>query len=196
MQLFSRDAFQFRGQLKAIRNIHSICLGGLFVSAYVVLSLFNIRFSEFLEFRIAFLALAAAAFYGGPVMGMTVGIAGDVISFFVTPQSAPFFPGFTLTYAVLGFLFGLILYHTRITPLRALFAGLAEFLVSCTLSTFWLHLMYGMEWKYLLTIRLVKNTISLGVYSVLLFVFLTAFSRVLAASSLSVSTKTPPGLSG
>ena len=184
MQLFSKDAFQFQKQFREMRNIYSICLGGLFVAVYVVLSLFNIRLSQYLEFRIAFLALAAAAFYGGPIMGMSVGIAGDIISYFVTPQSAPFFPGFTLTYAVLGFLFGLLLYHSRITPLRAFLAGLAEFFISCTLSTFWLHLMYGMEWKYLLTIRLFKNAISLGVYSVLLFVFLTAFSRILGTSRM------------
>ncbi len=186
MQLCSKQAFQFKEQLKSIHSVQGICLGGLFVSLYVVLSLFNIRFSEILEFRLAFLALAAAAFYGGPLMGMTVGIAGDVISYFVTAQTAPFFPGFTMTYALMGFLFGLFLYRTKITLGRALVGGLTEFVISCTLSTFWLHLMYGMEWQYLLTIRLVKNTIALGVYTVLLYVFLNAFSRVLGANKASV----------
>lgn len=185
MQLCSKNAFHFKEQLKSIHSVQGICLGGLFVSLYVVLSLFNIRFSEILEFRLAFLALAAAAFYGGPLIGMTVGIAGDVISFFVTPQSAPFFPGFTLTYAVMGFLFGMFLYRTKITPGRAFLGGLTEFVISCTLSTFWLHLMYGMEWQYLLTIRLVKNTIALGVYTVLIYVFLNAFSRILGAGRAS-----------
>ncbi|MCI8374111.1 MAG: folate family ECF transporter S component [Lachnospiraceae bacterium] len=182
MQLCSKSAFHFKEQLRSIHSVQGICLGGLFVSLYVVLSLFNIRFSEILEFRLAFLSLAAAAFYGGPLMGMTVGIAGDVISFFVTPQSAPFFPGFTLTYALMGFLFGIFLYRTKITPGRALLGGLTEFSLSCTLSTFWLHLMYGMDWQYLLTIRLIKNTIALGVYTILIYVFLNAFSRVLGAS--------------
>ncbi len=188
MQLFSKNAFHFREQLKAIHSVQGICLSGLFVAVYVVLSLFNIRFSEILEFRLAFLALAAAAFYGGPLMGMTVGIAGDVISFFVTPQSAPFFPGFTLTYAVMGFLFGLILYRSKITPGRAFLGGLTEFVISCTLSTFWLHLMYGMDWRYLLTIRLMKNTIALGVYTLLLYVFLNAFARILSVSRTRLST--------
>lgn len=185
MQLCSKNAFHFKEQLGRIHSVQGICLGGLFVSLYVVLSLFNIRFSEILEFRLAFLALAAAAFYGGPLMGMTVGIAGDVISFFVTPQSAPFFPGFTLTYALMGFLFGMFLYHSRIILGRALVGGLTEFTLSCTLSTLWLHLMYGMDWQYLLTIRLMKNTIALGVYTILLYVFLNAFSRVLAAGRAS-----------
>ena len=71
--LCSKNAFRFKEQLGCIHSVQGICLGGLFVSLYVVLSLFNIRFSEILEFRLAFLALAAAAFYGGPLMGMTVG---------------------------------------------------------------------------------------------------------------------------
>ncbi|MCI8599493.1 MAG: folate family ECF transporter S component [Lachnospiraceae bacterium] len=179
MQLFAKDVFKFKEQLKTVRNVQGICLCGLFVASYVVLSLFNIRISEFLEFRIGFLALAAAGFYGGPIMGMSVGIAGDIISYFVVPNSAPFFPGFTLTYALLGFLFGLILYRAKITPLRAVFASLAEFLVSCTLTTCWLYLMYGMDLKYLLTIRIFKNMISFVVYAILLYVFLKAFSKVL-----------------
>ncbi len=191
MQFFSKDAFKFKQQLKNIRSVQSICLCGLFVASYVALSMFNIRFSEFLEFRIAFLSLALAGFYGGPVMGMSVGIAGDVVSFFVVPQSAPFFPGFTLTYAILGFLFGMILYRSRITPGRALLAGLAEFTVSCTLTTLWLHLMYGMAWKYLFTIRLAKNSISLVVYTILLFIFLKAFSRVISSAHLPAKAAQP-----
>ena len=79
--------------------------------------------------------------------------------------------------------FGLILYRAKITPLRAFAAGLAEFIIACTLNTMWLHFMYGMEWEYLFTIRLIKNTVSLGVNSVLLFVFMKAFSRIILTVS-------------
>lgn len=119
MQLFSKDAFAFREQFQNLKKVQSICLCGLFVAAYVALSFFSIKMTEFLEFRFAFLALAAAAACGGPVMGMAAGLTGDVISFFAAPQTGPFFPGFTISYAILGFLFGLILYRAKITPLRA-----------------------------------------------------------------------------
>lgn len=183
MQLFSKDAFAFREQLQNLKKVQSICLCGLFVAAYVALSFFSIKMTEFLEFRFAFLALAAAAAYGGPVMGMAAGLTGDVISFFAAPQTGPFFPGFTISYALLGFLFGMILYRSRSTPLRAFAAGLAEFIIACTLNTLWLHFMYGMEWEYLFTIRLIKNVVSLGVNTVLLFVFMKAFSRIILTVS-------------
>lgn len=104
MQLFSKDAFAFREQFQNLKKVQSICLCGLFVAAYVALSFFSIKMTEFLEFRFAFLALAAAAACGGPVMGMAAGLTGDVISFFAAPQTGPFFPGFTISYAILGFL--------------------------------------------------------------------------------------------
>ena len=100
MQLFSKDAFAFREQFQNLKKVQSICLCGLFVAAYVALSFFSIKMTEFLEFRFAFLALVAAAAYGGPVMGMAAGLTGDVISFFAAPQTGPFFPGFTISYAL------------------------------------------------------------------------------------------------
>lgn len=102
MQLFSKDAFAFREQLQNLKKVQSICLCGLFVAAYVALSFFSIKMTEFLEFRFAFLALAAAAAYGGPVMGMAAGLTGDVISFFAAPQTGPFFPGFTISLCAPG----------------------------------------------------------------------------------------------
>ena len=191
MQLFSKDAFSFREQLRSLRRVQSLCLCGLFVAAYVALSFFSIKMTEFLEFRFAFLALAAAAAYGGPVMGMAAGLTGDVISFFAAPQTGPFFPGFTISYTLLGFLFGLILYRSKMTPLRALAAGLAEFIIACTLNTLWLHFMYGMEWEYLFTIRLIKNTVSLGVNTVMIFIFMKAFSRTLLSMPASLKASRP-----
>ena len=179
MRIFSKDALAFGAQLRSMKKVQNLCLCGLFIAAYVVLSFFSIKMTQYLEFRFAFLALVAAASYGGPVMGLTAGMAGDIISCFVTPQSGAFFPGFTLSYALLGFLFGLILYHEKPTIPRTFAASFAEFTVASTLNTLWLHFMYGMEWKYLFTIRLAKNAISLGVNFVMIFIFMKAFSRIL-----------------
>lgn len=189
MSFLSKEAFHFKEQLHQLRKPLSLCLCGLFVALYVVLSFFNIHMSEVLEFRFAFLALIAAVAYGGPIMGMCTGIAGDVVSFFMAPQTGPFFPGFTLTYAIMGFGFGLLLYHSRITPLKAILASAVEYILSITLTTFWLHLMYGMEWKYLLTIRLLKCTISFGINAVLIFIFMKAYQKVISNAIGSTATQ-------
>ena len=119
-------------------------------------------------------------------MGMAAGLTGDVISFFAAPQTGPFFPGFTISYTLLGFLFGLILYRSKMTPLRALAAGLAELSspapsIPCgsTSCTAW-------NGEYLFTIRLIKNTVSLGVNTVMIFIFMKAFSRILLSMPASL----------
>ena len=145
--------------------------------------------TQYLEFRFAFLALAAAGFYGGPMMGMLVGISGDVVSYFAAPQTGPFFPGFTLSYALLGFFFGLVLYHSKIKPLRIFIACAIEFVIACSLNSIWLHFMYGMPWETLLTIRIIKNLVSLVVNSVLMFAFMTAFVKIIHSAGLM--TKVP-----
>ena len=88
-------------------------------------------------------------------------------------------------------MFGLILYRSKMTPLRALAAGLAEFIIACTLNTLWLHFMYGMEWEYLFTIRLIKNAVSLGVNTVMIFIFMKAFSRILLSMPASLKASRP-----
>ncbi len=188
MQLFAKDVFAFREQVQNMKKVQNLCICGLFAAVYVALSLANIRVSDVLEFRFAFLALVAAAVYGGPMMGMTVGIAGDVISYFTVPQSGPFFPGFTLSYAILGFLFGMVLYHSRITPLRAIMASVCDFLVSMTLTNIWLHFMYGMAWEALFTIRLVKCSISLVINAVLVYIFMKAFVKIMGVVRTPVKT--------
>lgn len=182
MEFCSREAFCFKDQLRQMRQPLSLCLCGLFIALYVALSFFSIKLTEFLEFRFAFLALIAAAAYGGPIMGMCAGIAGDVISYFVAPQTGPFFPGFTLTYALLGFGFGLLLYRSKITPVRAALASLVDYVLAITLSTFWLYIMYDMPLEYLFTVRLLKCTISLVINTVLIYVFMKAFQRIMATA--------------
>mgnify|MGYP000517443223 FL=1 len=88
---------------------------------------------------------------------------------------------FRSSYAILGFAFGLILYRSRVTPVRVFAAAFFEFVEACTLNTLWLHFMYGMEWKYLFTIRLIKCIVSLGINTVLLFIFMKAFSKIISS---------------
>lgn len=51
--------------------------------------------------------------------------------------------------------------------------------------------MYGMEWEYLFTIRLIKNTVSLGVNTVMIFIFMKAFSRILLSMPASLKASRP-----
>lgn len=179
MHLFSKEALDFKGQARNLGKVQNIAMCGLFIALYIVLSYFNIKISESIEIRFAFLILALAGYYGGPVMGMTVGIASDILSMLLTGgQGSAFNLGFTFDYALIGFLFGLVLYRNRITVLRMIGGEFTHYFVCITLHTLWLGIMYGMPLKALAISRLVKCTLTFPIYVILLYLVLKAFSEV------------------
>lgn len=109
-------------------------------------------------------------------MGFTVGFLGDMLNSFVRGFS--YFPGFSLSYALVGALCGLILYRSKITKLRAVACALVEFVISITLTSTWLYLMYGTPLQVLLTTRIIKCTMNFFVNIVIIYVFLEALQKV------------------
>ena len=171
----SKEAQNLDTQLKTLRSTQGICLCGFLVAAYVVLSLFNLPITEVVEIRFGFLVFIAAGMIGGPVMGFTVGFLADIVNCLI--RGFAYFPGFSFSYGLLGAISGLILYRSRASRSRAVLCALAEYIISLTLSTLWLHIMYGFELKSLIISRLVKCTLSFAVNIVLIHVFLEAFQR-------------------
>lgn len=174
-----KQGLNFKEQLQNLRNVRGLTMGGLFIALYVVLTYFNIRITDNLQIRFFFLALAAAGLYGGPIFAAFIGAAGDILGMLMTAgQGSSMFFGFTLSYALLGFGFGLILYRSKITVPKAIAAGVWEFIISMTLNTLWLYLMYGTPFPVLLASRLIKSAIVLAPNCLMLFFVLQAFERV------------------
>ncbi len=173
----SKEALDFKGQLANLRKVQNLCLCGFFIALYVVLSFCNIAISNTLEIRIGFLAFIGGSMAGGPVMGFAVGLLGDMLNCLV--RGFPYFPGFSFSYALVGFLCGLILYKARVNKIRAVGCAFVEYLVSITLTSTWLYLMYGTPVQVLFTSRLIKCTLNFFVNIVIIYVFLEAFQRIM-----------------
>lgn len=172
-----KEALDFRGQLDNLRKVPNLCMCGLLIALYVVLSFCNIVLSPTLEIRIGFLAFIAAGMAGGPVMGFTVGFLGDMLNCLV--RGFAYFPGFSLSYALVGALCGLILYKSKVTKFRAAGCAFVEYLISITLTSLWLYLMYGTPLQVLLTSRLIKCTLNFFVNIVIVYIFIEAFQRII-----------------
>ena len=173
-----KQKFNFKEQLQNLRDIRYLAMGGMFIALYTVLSFFNIRITDNIEIRFAFLALAAAGMYGGPLFGAFVGAASDILSMLMTAgQGSSFFFGFTITYALMGFCFGLVLYKAKLTIPRVVTASLCEFLISVFVSTIWLYMMYGTPYLVLFTTRLIKCAILFIPNCLILYFALQAFQR-------------------
>ena len=175
--MINKKALDFKTQLKNLSSLQSLVLCAFFAALYIVLGFFDIKLTSDIQFRPGYLAIAAAGMYGGPIMGALTGAAGDVIGMIITGgKGEVFFFGFTASYALMGFLFGLVLYGGAITMIRTIAAAFAEFLVSLFLNTYWLMVMYynGNNYISLLITRIPKCLIMLAISTVLLTVIMKA----------------------
>lgn len=157
---------------------------GALTAIYLLLSGFNISITALIEIRFGYFALAAAGMIGGPLMGITVGVLGDVLKMLIIPGQGSFFFGFTFCYALMGMFYGLLFYKSRITPIRAIAGALVEFVIATLGITTCLSILYGTPWKATFISRLPKCLIMILVSAFLMFVIIRALSTALNKAQL------------
>ena len=116
---FLADIRESANQIKQVRSLTG---GAMLTAINIILNGMRIIVSSFLEISFAFLAIAAAGMLYGPVMAGIIGVLADTLGFFLSPANGAFFPGFTLSAFLSGFVFGLFFYKKKITLKRVIAA--------------------------------------------------------------------------
>lgn len=144
-------------------STETIVVTACMIALEVVLSkLVSINIS-FLRIGFGFLPILILAILYGPIVSGLAYAIGDLIGAFLFPTGA-FFPGFTVTAALTGVIFGLVLYNKKITIPRAFIANaLVCVLCNLLLNTFWLTFMLGKGFTVLLASRAVKELIAIPI---------------------------------
>ena len=136
-------------------NTRMIAMIGMLVAVEVVLSRFlSINMPNFkIGFAFVPCALCAMLFGFGPTVVLE--ILADLLGATLFP-SGSFFPGFTLTAALRGASYGLLLSKKQ-TPLRILLVVIFNQLVlGLALNTLWISILYGSAYWPLLVTRLIQ----------------------------------------
>lgn len=156
---------------KEFRSLRTLVLGALIAALGVAVQTLFIPLPVLGGQRIyfSFLIYAVGGMIYGPLVGMTVGIIGDLVGAIFFPSGA-FFIGYTITAAVSGFLYGLFFYRTRLSVLR-LAAGKfsVNMLANTVLNSLWSSILAGNGFGVLVIARLPKNLLMLPVEVLLLF---------------------------
>ena len=92
-----------------IQNIQMLALLGMLTAIEIVLSRFCSISAWNIKISLSFLPVAAAAMLCGAAPAVAVAALGDFVGAILFPIGA-YFPGFTLTAALTGALFGLLLH--------------------------------------------------------------------------------------
>ena len=109
---------------------------------------------------------SARAMLYGPVWGAVAGGLADFIGAVLFPIG-PYFPGFTLTNALIGLVFGLFL-RRRTSGTAGIVSICAAVLInnlvlSLLLNTLWVSVLYGSPFLQLLPVRLMQNAVMIPI---------------------------------
>ncbi len=182
--MLQEGVFPLKKTIRSIRlsvqnfgSVQTVAVCGMLLALRVILGFFTVNVSILLKIGFAFLPVAVAGMLFGPVVGGTIGAAGDIVGYFIQP-TGPYFPGFTVSSFVAGFLYGMVLYRRRISFVRSFSAkAIVTAAVSLLLNPLWLSMLYGKAFFTILSFRITANLVSLPVNAVLLFAVLKIIER-------------------
>ncbi|MCL2033561.1 MAG: folate family ECF transporter S component [Oscillospiraceae bacterium] len=177
-----------KNSYRELKNPRSLTSASLLTAIYIVSYYPAIgRFiivPGIVEIRLGFIAIAVAAALFGPFMAAIVAFLGDLIGALLL-SGVSFFWGFTVSFMLLGFVFGLCFYKKKITLSRIVCAQLFNTcVISLLLTTKWLQIISGSSFQELFLLRLPLSAVMLPINIILLYFSLravcAAYDRVIA----------------
>ena len=143
------------------KNIFKLCLTALLCVIAVVMNRFLGINMQNLSLSLSFIPIMACAMLLGPLYGGVCGALADLIGALLFPFG-PFFPGFTLTAFISGFILGFV---PKSNNNKSFFAICFPIIfleeISCTilLNSLWISVLYDSPFLPLVLVRLPKSAI-------------------------------------
>ena len=109
------------------------------IAAEVVLNLLEIHTGA-IKINLAFIPVVIAAYWYGAFGSMAVYCLGDILGCIVHPVGA-WYPPITITYALIGGIFGLLLHHNRQILRTSLAVIINQGIVSLFITSLWIALL-------------------------------------------------------
>jgi ECF transporter S component (folate family) len=159
----------FTDSYHEFRNVRTLTTAAMFAAISVVLGYFTIVLGDYIKIGFATVANQFVYYLFGPVVGMFFGGALDILKYLIKP-TGPYFPGFTISAAIGGLIYGSLLYKRPISLKRILVAELVVSIVcNMLLGTYWLTVMYGKGFFAILPMRVFKNLIMWPINSMIFY---------------------------
>lgn len=151
-------------------NTVKLAILALLIALQVVLSRFLSINLQFLKIGFSFVPLMFAGYLYGASSGVIVAVVSDLIGATLFPSGA-FFPGFTVTAALSGFIYG-IAFGEKCTTAKIAVSVITEQIVcGLLLNTWWLSILYHSSFAALLATRVWQALVMIFVELVFAEVF-------------------------
>ncbi|KAJ51172.1 ECF transporter S component (folate family) [Clostridium tetanomorphum] len=146
-----------------MRNTRKMIFVSLLVALQVLLTRFLGIETPIVRVSFGFLPLALSGILFGPLVGGICGALADIIGMLVFPKGA-YFPGFTVSTALSGVVYGFFLYKKPKNLFNILIAAIIITLfINLGLNTLWLSMITGKGVYAIIIPRIVKNLIELPI---------------------------------
>ena len=151
-------------------------MGVLIALEIVIAQFITFRPSQSIKLSLDFIPIVIAGILYGPLPALIISVLADILGAFLFPVG-PYFPGFTVTAALTGLLYGALLREKQTMPRAAAAVGVQQWGLSLGLNNFWLHVLYGMPYLATLLGRLVQ----VAIMTVIQILFIPVIARTLQA---------------
>ena len=137
---------------KAVFSTRMLAILGILLAMEIVLSRFLSISAWNVKIGFSFVPIVLAALLFGPMPAAAVAALGDFLGAILFPIG-PYFPGFTLTAALTGLTFGLLLYRKNSVVNSLLAVLIVQWILGLLLNTYWIHVLYQSPFVPLLATR-------------------------------------------
>lgn len=127
---------------KKLFTTQQLVMMGILIAIHIILSRFLSISAWNLKIGFAFLPIVFAAIYLGPWHAAFVGAVGDFLGATFFPIGA-YFPGFTITAFLVGFIYGVFLHKKQGWKQIISAVLITEIGGSLLLNTLWISVLYG-----------------------------------------------------
>lgn len=159
-----------------------IILSAMLLAVLIVLSRFVSIKTEILVISLSFIPIIMSAIWLGPKYSTMIALLGDFLGAILFPFG-PYFPGFTLSAAISGLIYGLFLHNgskalsNKKLLIRLIISNLIVLGgINIFLTSFWIHLLYGKAYFAVMAGRVVTQVIMFPIHVITIYI-LEKFSR-------------------
>jgi Protein of unknown function (DUF1393). len=162
-------------------NLRTLTTVSLLISAQIVLTRFLSISLPFVRISLVFVPIAICGLMHGPVWSGLSAAMADFIGFILfSSGNGPFFPGFTLSMALTGIVFGFFLTQKKDIWLNTIIAVLINCLfISLVLNTYWVSILTNTNILVLMPQRILQNIFMIPVQITVLMSIRNPIIRIL-----------------
>ena len=165
--------------LNEFGSIRNVAFCGMMAAIAIILGyVTTIRIGNYIRISFSGLPNQMVDYLFGPAIGAIFGASLDIIKWFLQP-SGDFFPGFTISAALAGVIYGFAFYNKNISVQRVLIAQLiVKIFVNIVLNSVWLKILYDQAIVALLPGRILSNAIMLPIDTFVTYVMLKSWDKI------------------